>query len=86
MEIYFTTMYTSLPGETVFVTLYQKKEEFLLSFPLDYQDENKWQGSIFLDPKTTQKKIRYQISVSNELSPDNSIVLYSENISLKKIK
>ena len=56
MEIYFTTMYTSLPGETVFVTLYQKKEEFLLSFPLDYQDENKWQGSIFLNPKTTQKK------------------------------
>ena len=56
MEIYFTTMYTSLPGETVFVTLYQKKEEFLLSFQLDYQEGNTWQKSISLDPKTTQKK------------------------------
>ena len=86
MKLYFTTLYTSIPGETVFVTLYQQKEEFLLSFPLDYQDGNTWQGSIFLDPKTTQKKIRCQISVCNELSPDISIVLYSENISLKKIK
>ena len=56
MKIYFTTVCTSLPGETVFVTLYQQKEEFLLSFPLDYQDGNAWQGSIFLDPKTIQKK------------------------------
>ena len=85
MEIYFTTDYNSVPGETVFVTLYQEKE-FLLSFQLDYQKGNTWQRSISLDPKTIQKKIRYQISVCNELSPDNSIVLYSENISLKKIK
>ena len=86
MKLYFTTLYTSIPGETVFVTLYQQKEEFLLSFPLDYKDENTWQGSIFLDPKTTLKKIKYQISVRNELSPENIIFLYSETISLKKIK
>ena len=56
MEISFTTDYNSVPGETVFVTFYQKKEEFLMSFPLDYQEGNTWQGSISLDPKTTQKK------------------------------
>ena len=86
MEIYFTTDYNSVPGETVFVTLYQEKEDFLLSFPLNYQDENTWQGNIFLDPKTTPKKIRYQISVIDELSPENIIILYNETVSLKKIK
>lgn len=86
MQFYFTTACISKPGETVFVTLYQKKEDFLLSFPLNYQDENTWQGSVFLNPKKTPKKIRYQISVRNELSPENIIVLYNETISLKKIK
>ena len=86
MQFYFTTVYISKPGETVFVTFYQEKENFVLSFPLNYQDENIWQGSVFFDPKKIPKKIRYQISVRNEFSPENIIVLYNDTISLKKIK
>ena len=86
MQFYFTTAYTSKPGESVFVTFYQEKEIFLLSFSLNYLDENTWQGSVFLDPKKTKNKITYQISVRNELSPENIIFLYNKTISLKKIK
>ena len=86
MQFYFTTVYISKPGETVFVTFYQEKENFVLSFPLNYQDENTWQGSVFFDPKKIPKNIRYQISVRNEFSPENIIVLYNDTISLKKIK
>ncbi len=86
MHLHFTTAYSSKPGETVLVTLYNKKEEFLVSFPLEYKDENTWSGHILFDQKTISKKITYQISFSNKRPLEEMIFLYKGSINLKNIK
>ena len=84
MQLYFTIAYISKPGETVFVTLNNKKEELLVSFALEYKDENTWSGSIFFDQSKTLKKTNYQITVRNELSFKEAIVLNKGSVNLKK--
>ena len=86
MHLHFTTAYTSKPGEIVFVALFNKKDEPLVSCQLEYKDENTWIGSTFLDMETTLKKISYQISVRNESSLEETYFLYNGCINIKKIK
>ncbi len=86
MHLHFITSYTSKPGEIVFVALFNKKDELLVSFQLEYKDENTWIGTMFLDKETKLKTIRYQISVSKEFAQEETVFLYNGCINFKKIK